>query len=79
MSELHAVDTCIFCRIVRGDAASHRVFGDEQTLVFMDIRPVSRGHTLIITREHFENLFEATPEAMAAVARLSVRVARAMR
>ena len=79
MSELHAEDTCIFCRIVRGDAPSHPVFADEKTLVFMDIRPVARGHTLIITREHFENLFEATPEAMAAVASLSVRVARAIR
>lgn len=79
MSEPHAVDTCIFCRIVRGDAPSHRVFENEQTLVFMDIRPVTRGHTLIITREHFENLFEANPEAMAAVGRLSVRVARAIR
>jgi len=70
---------CIFCRIASGEAPAHRVYEDEDTLVFMDIRPVAEGHTLIITKQHFENLFEATPEAMARVARISVRVARAIR
>ncbi len=72
-------DGCIFCRIVAGDAPAHRVYEDDEVLVFMDIRPVSRGHTLIIPKEHFENLFEATEDAMAAVARTSVRIANAIK
>jgi histidine triad (HIT) family protein len=44
----------------------------------MDIFPVSEGHTLVVTKEHFENLFEATPEAMAAVGAMSQRVATAL-
>jgi histidine triad (HIT) family protein len=70
---------CIFCRIVSGDAPSHRVFEDDEVLVFMDIQPVAEGHTLIIPRRHYENLFEASEDAMAAVARVSVRIARAIR
>jgi histidine triad (HIT) family protein len=70
---------CIFCRIVAGEAPSHRVYEDADVLVFMDIRPVSVGHTLIIPKRHFENLFEASEDAMAAVARVSVRIARAIR
>ena len=72
-------DGCIFCRIVAGDAPAHRVYEDSWVLVFMDIRPVSEGHTLIIPKEHHENLFEATEDAMAAVARTSVRIANAIR
>lgn len=70
---------CIFCRIVAGEAPSHRVYEDGEVLVFMDIRPVSQGHTLIIPKQHFENLFEATEDAMASVARISVRIANAIR
>ena len=70
---------CIFCRILAGDAPSHRVYEDDEVLVFMDIRPVSRGHTLIIPKQHYENLLESSEEAMAAVARVSVRIANAIK
>ena len=47
-------------------------------MVFMDIFPVTDGHTLVITKEHFENLFEASAESLEAVARASKRVAGAI-
>ena len=72
-------DHCIFCRIVSGEAPCSLVYEDELTLVFMDIQPVSRGHTLIITREHFENLYEVSEQAIAAVACVSRRLAPAIR
>ncbi len=72
-------DGCIFCRIAAGEAPSHRVYEDDEVLVFMDIRPVAEGHTLIIPKAHYENLFEATEDAMAAVARISVRIANAIK
>ncbi len=70
---------CIFCRIVAGEAHSHPVHEDDDVLAFMDIQPVEPGHTLIIPKHHYENLLESTPEAMAAVARVSVPLARALR
>jgi len=70
---------CIFCKIVRGEAPAHRVCEDERTLVFMDIFPVTDGHTLVITKDHFENVFEADEEALAAIARTSHRVAAAIK
>jgi len=70
---------CIFCKIVRGEAPAHRVCEDERTLVFMDIFPVTDGHTLVITKDHFENVFEADEEALAAIARASHRVAAAIK
>ena len=70
---------CIFCKIVRGEAPCHKVAEDERTLVFMDLFPVMDGHTLVVTKEHFENLHEATEEALAAVGAMSKRVGDALR
>ena len=71
--------SCIFCRIVRGEAPAHRVYEDAQTLAFMDVFPVTDGHTLVITKEHFENLFEASEASLTAVAATAHRVAGAIR
>lgn len=70
---------CIFCRIVTGEALCARVHEDEATLTFMDLFPVSRGHTLVITKRHYADIFEAPGEALAAVAKVARRVARAIR
>ena len=75
---MHSVDDCIFCKIVRGEAPAYRVHEDDRVLVFMDIFPVTDGHTLVITKEHFENVLEATEESLRAVSTASLRVARAI-
>ncbi len=71
--------SCIFCKIASGDVPCFKVHEDELTLSFMDIRPAADGHTLIITKDHAETLFEAGEEAVAAVAAASGRIARALR
>jgi histidine triad (HIT) family protein len=70
---------CIFCRIVRGDAPCHRVYEDAHTLVMMDIFPVTDGHALVITKQHFADIFAATEPALTAVAATAHRVAAAIR
>ena len=70
---------CIFCRIERGDAPCALVYRDDRVLAFMDIQPVTRGHTLIVTREHFENVYDVSEQALVAVASLSRRLATAIR
>ncbi len=58
------MDDCIFCKIVKGEIPSEKVYEDEHTLAFLDIKPVNIGHTLIIPKEHFKNIYE-TPEEIA--------------
>jgi histidine triad (HIT) family protein len=70
---------CIFCQIVAGTAPCFRVDEDAATLSFLDLFPVAQGHTLVVTKAHYENLFEATPEALAAVVAASRRLAHAIR
>ncbi len=47
---------CIFCKIVKGEIPSYKVYEDELILAFLDLNPVSVGHTLIIPKKHFENI-----------------------
>jgi histidine triad (HIT) family protein len=70
---------CIFCRIISGDAPGHRVYEDAHTLALMDIFPVTDGHTLVITKDHYADIFEASATALTAVAATAHRVAAAIR
>ncbi len=70
---------CIFCRIVLGDAPSFQVHEDELTTSFLDLFPVSRGHLLVVPKQHCENLYEVSAESLAAVAENSRRLARVIR
>jgi len=53
--------SCIFCRIVAGKLHSYKVYEDEDSLAFLDINPLTEGHTLVIPKEHYEKL-EAMPK-----------------
>ena len=55
---------CIFCKIVKGEIPAKILYEDEKTLAFLDISPRSKGHTLIIPKEHYET-FEELPEEVA--------------
>ncbi len=49
---------CVFCKIVAGELPATIVHQDELTVAFMDIRPATRGHALVVPRRHFRNLLE---------------------
>jgi histidine triad (HIT) family protein len=57
-----APDTCIFCKILSGDAPADIVFRDEQVTAFRDIHPLARTHILIIPNRHIPSLNELGPE-----------------
>ncbi len=61
---------CIFCKIVAGEIPCYKVYEDEHVLSFLDIGPLSKGHTLVIPKHHCVTLDEIPVEQMAAVGRL---------
>ena len=73
---MHSLDNCIFCQIVQGKAPCYKIHEDEYTLTFLDIFPSTAGHLLIITKEHFSDIFEAKAEALARVAANSTLFAK---
>ena len=72
----------MFCKIVRGDTPAHKLFEDENTLAFLDHRPLFPGHCLLVPKEHLETLTDLPPSLIkpffANVQLLSVAVERAM-
>lgn len=68
----------IFARILRGEIPCHRVYEDEHVLAFLDVNPISRGHTLVIPREPAETLDKLSDDAAAAIGRVLPRLSRAV-
>ncbi len=69
---------CIFCKIVAGDIPCHKVYEDEHVLSFLDIGPLSRGHTLVIPKAHAVTLDELSDEAAAACGLAAKKVGAAV-
>jgi histidine triad (HIT) family protein len=72
-------ENCIFCKIVRKEAASSIVYEDAQVVAFMDIRPVSEGHTLVIPKQHYEDIFDTPEELVAYTHKIAKRIAIAVK
>ena len=68
----------VFAKILRGELPVHKVYEDDETFVLMDIMPRSDGHILVIPKAPCRNLYDAPPDAVAAVARTVQRVAFAV-
>ena len=69
----------IFAKIIRGEAPCVKVYEDEHTFVMMDIMPQAEGHTLVLTKEPAEMIYDLSPEAAAACIQTTQRVAKAVR
>ena len=50
--------SCIFCKIVQNQIPASVVYEDERVLAFLDIKPLNEGHTLVIPKAHYENIFD---------------------
>jgi histidine triad (HIT) family protein len=70
---------CLFCKIVAGEIPATIVADDERTIAFMDINPATRGHALVIPREHATDVYDIDAADLQAVAVTAQRVARLAR
>lgn len=68
----------IFSRIVAGEISAAKLYEDDLTLAFLDMHPASRGHCLVICKQELPDLFSLSPELLAAVARSTQLVGRAL-
>ena len=70
---------CIFCAIVAGDIPSAKVYEDEHVFAFMDIAPANPGHTLVIPKQHYRNIFDMPAEVGSQIMQAAVPLATAIR
>ncbi len=68
----------VFSKIIRGEIPCHKVYEDSHVLAFLDINPLSHGHTLVVPKEAAERLDQLSDEAAAAVGRVLPRLCRAV-
>ncbi|MEG6509760.1 HIT family protein [Methyloligella sp. 2.7D] len=54
----------IFAKMLKGEVPCHKIYEDDDTLAFLDIMPMTEGHTLVITKEPAEDLYAVSPEAL---------------
>ncbi|AFC66641.1 TPA: HIT family protein [Streptococcus pyogenes] len=72
------MENCIFCSIIQGDIPSSKVYEDEQVLAFLDISQTTKGHTLVIPKQHVRNLLEMTAETASHLFARIPKIARAI-
>jgi diadenosine tetraphosphate (Ap4A) HIT family hydrolase len=71
--------SCVFCAIVAGDAPAVRIYEDDDYLAILDVRPIVRGHTLVIPKKHTADLTDTPPETVAEMVRIGQRIGQAAR
>ncbi len=72
------MDGCVFCKMVAGEIPVTRVYEDEAVLAFLDIGPISDGHTLVVPKQHCTRIHECDPDVLAEVASRLGRIAAAI-
>ncbi len=69
------VEGCTFCRIVSGELPAFTVYDDEHVKAFLDISPVTKGHTLIVPKKHYTNLYDIPDDELARVTSVAKELA----
>lgn len=72
-------DNCIFCKIVKGEIPSRTVYEDEDFKAILDLGPATKGHTLILPKNHAANLFELPADTAAKVLPAAQKIAAVLK
>src|SRR3989344_1029378 len=72
-------EDCVFCKIVAGDLLSHKIYENSDVLVFLDIAPVNMGHSLVIPKKHYDNIYETPEDTLANMITVAKIVSRAIK
>ena len=70
---------CVFCAIITDQAPAIRIYEDDGYLAFLDIRPFTRGHTLVVPKQHSVDLTDTPAETLAGMMTIGQRIAKAAR
>ncbi len=72
-------DNCIFCKIANGEIPSKTIYEDDDFRVILDLGPATRGHALILPKNHYANLFELPEDVAAAAIKVAKKVGAQMK
>ena len=73
------MNDCVFCKIIEGDIPSHKVYEDEDVIAILDISQVTKGHTLVISKQHVRNILDYSDELAGRVFSKVPKIAKAVK
>jgi len=73
------VNDCIFCKIIAGQIPACKIYEDADTLVFMDIWPIVKGHALVIPKRHYADIVSSPAEVLAKLIFVAQKIAAAQK
>ena len=71
------MNNCLFCKIAKGEIPCYKVYEDNNILAFLDISQTTKGHTLVITKEHFQNFLYVPKDLLSQAISVAQKVAQA--
>ncbi len=72
-------ENCVFCDIVAGRLPSYKVYEDREILGFLDINPLAPGHTLVVPKKHYVDVYDIPADTLESIAGVAQNVARKIR
>jgi len=72
-------ETCTFCKIARKEAPVNPVYEDDKVIAFLSIQPINVGHTLVVPKKHYENIYEIPEEEVAHLYKIVKKMANAVK
>ncbi|MEM1524993.1 MAG: HIT family protein [Nitrososphaerales archaeon] len=70
---------CVFCNIIGGKSDAAIIYNDESFIAFMDHRPITKGHTLVLPKKHYPTILDMPPSEVCKLFILVVKIAKAVR
>ena len=67
-------ENCIFCKIVKGEIPSYTIYEDDDFKVFMDVAPATKGHALVVPKQHYANIYEMESELLGKAMKVAQKV-----
>lgn len=71
-------DDCVFCKIAAGEIPSRKIYEDKDVIAIMDLSPTSKGHSLIIPKEHYTNIYDIDEDIAAKIMKVAKKLATKM-
>lgn len=68
------MENCIFCKIINDDIPCYKIYEDNDVLAFLDVNPKANGHTLIIPKKHYQDLFDIEEEVLNKILKLAKKL-----
>ncbi len=67
---------CIFCKIIQKEIPSSCIYEDDQVMAFLDLSQVTKGHTLVVPKKHYDNVLDCDPETLAHLIQVTQMLAK---